>query len=311
MRNYQTFNLHEINNSPRGVYDLADGLLPEMALAMGYDGLGDQPATAALQDFIRQIAPAKFLQDNISLVRERLDTNADAETIAGDWADRSGSLSATRRSFSSSDTSQDSIPKNTDAFVIFNTVVGRWQERRINEIVSLKDNGQKLIEAVILAGNRVMAETEHPEVSKIAAKHGTLPTEARFAEEYTKPTLRYKTGLEANVIAVESSNGDEIFTEGLRRKSDLLGFLVIAVGNAPSTIQVAGQLRKAAQGISPDFDSTGSQLYMSGDSIPVARNGEGPTTHQNPFTALGQIARNALILHEQSHRLGNLLDGPI
>ncbi len=293
MSDFHNYDIFDLAHSPNGVYGLADGLLPEMAEATGYD-LEATPTTEAIQGFIRHIGPAKTLQDNIGLVQEHLATNSDAVTIASNWAERSGSLQEMHGGFADPEIPYPSSLK----VAVFNTAVGRWQERRAKKVLELVERGVDIRHVAIFAGNRAMTEVEHPEVSEIAKRDGDLPTEARFAELYTAEMLR-SAGVDTNVISVDSSVGDEIFKEGLTLNEWLFNYQVLAVGNAPSTVQVAGQYRKAARSIE-SWDNSGRQLFMAGDSIPVARHGEGPATHQNPFTALGQIARNALILHEQS-----------
>lgn len=299
MSNFQTYDLLDIADNPRGVYDLADQLLPEMAEAMGYE-LGETPKTENIQGLIGHIGPAKTLQENIELVQQRLATTADAVTIAADWAERSGCLDKTTRGFISP--GADLLKVGFGA-AVFNTGVGRWQERRAKQVIELKESGVKFAKVIIFAGNRAMAETEHPEVVEMTKTHGYPPTESDFASTYIADILR-ANDISADVVAIDSANGDEVFREGLKKRGFLYDWSILAIGNAPSTIQVAGQYRKAARSLEEDdgirFDRVGGQLYMAGDSIGVARHGESPATHQNPFTALGQIARNALMLHEQS-----------
>jgi len=261
MSDFHNYNLFNLANTPEGVYSLADGLLPEMAVATGYD-LGARPTTEVLQGFVKHIGPAKTLQDNIELVQERLATTSDALTIAADWVERSGSLQEMHGSFANPETP---YPKSL-GIAVFNTAVGRWQERRAIKVLGLSARGVDISQVVIFAGNRVMAEGEHSEVAEIAERDGTLPTEARFAELYTAQVLR-EGGIDTEVVSVDSSNGDEIFTEGLNRNEWLFNYQILAVGNAPSTVQVAGQYRIAARSIE-DWDNTGSGLYVAGDSIP-------------------------------------------
>ncbi len=304
MSDFGNYRLEDIARNPeRGVYDLADGLLPEMAHAMGYE-LSEVPTTETLQGFIGHIGPAKTLQDNFSLVQERLATQADATTIAADWVDRSGSLLTLGRSFRGRlvASAQPLLPRRLDS-AVFNTAVGRWQERRARKLIDLAEQGKKVGRVIILAGNRTMGENEHPEVAKMANADGELPTEARFAAAYIADMLKANDVAPVHVVPVESSVGDEIFKQGISLRGHLLNDAVLAVGNAPATIQVAGQFRKAARSIKPGFDDAGLQLFMAGDTIEVARHGESPATHQNPFTALGQIARNALVLHQEAQSL--------
>jgi len=190
-----------------------------------------------------------------------------------------------------------SIPLKIDT-AVFNTGVARWQERRAQKIIDIREQGRKIGRVVILAGNRQMGEKEHPAVAEIVQRDGSLPVESRFATVYISEMLK-ANGVKTDVVAVDSSVGDEIFKQGITEKKELLlDGVTLAVGNAPATIQVAGQFRQAARIFDPKYDETGEQFYMASDGIRVARHGEGPATHQNPFTALGQIARNALYLHE-------------
>ncbi|HLB66800.1 MAG TPA: hypothetical protein VJJ78_04395 [Candidatus Saccharimonadales bacterium] len=302
MSDFRDFRLEDIAANPRGVYDLAEGLLPEMANAMGYE-LGGFPDSGILSGFINHIGPAKTLQDNIGLVQERLATQVDAVTIASDWAERSGSLWQLARTFRGSFSRPNkSLPKSIDS-AVFNTAVGRWQERRAQKIMDLEEQGTKVARIAIMAGNRTMNEVEHPMVATLARQDGVLPTEARFATAFIAEMLKTNMSVPVFVFPSDSSVGDDIFLEGIRQRERILDDSILAVGNAPSALQVAGQFRKAARTIAPEFDDHGYQLFMSGDSIPVARQGEGPETHQNPFTALGQIARNALVLHEEAKSL--------
>jgi len=288
MADFSGFELRGIN-----VYELADGLLPEMALATGYD-LGAVPTEEALRGLIAHIGPAKTLQDNIAVVQERLGTRDDALTFAANWTERSGVLEPVHRGF------VDDTRHVPDSFktAIFNTAVGRWQERRANRLIQLNEAGKRIGRVIILGGQRVMGEGEHPAVAQLAKKSGSLPTETEFARGYIRALLLSKGISPVHVEAIESTDAEDIFYQGLEvHRNNVMNGRVLAVGNAPSAIQVAAQLRPVAKGIDASFDANGRQLFMTGDSIEVARHGEGPETHQNPFSALGQIARNGLLLH--------------
>jgi hypothetical protein len=307
MADYENYNLLNLRNSPAGVYDLSGGLLRDMAESTGYE-LTPQPDTQNLSDFIGYIGPRRTLQDNIELARERMSATDDADdvSIAADWVERSGSLNALERNFT---TEGKDFPIEGFGVALFNTAVGRWQERRANKIIELKGRGVKIGHVVILAGTREMGEGEHPQVAEIAAQDGVLPTEHRFASTYIADLLK-NSGLPTYVTKVDNKDGDTVIREGMAQHLWVRDWNILAVGNAPSALQVAGQFRKAARslGFGGGFDDFGSQLFVAGDSIEVARHGEAASTHQNPFTALGQIARNALMLHEQSHDLHSLRD---
>ena len=304
MSDFESYDLADISRNPNRLYELSDGLVPEMAQALGFE-LSETPDVDNLKAFIGYISPEKTLQDNVALTRERLAkiSDVDAVTTTANWVERSGSLNVISRSFVYP---AGDLTRIGFGAAIFNTGVARWQERRAKELIALKERGVRFGEVIIFAGNRKMGETEHSEVEAIAKRTGELPTESDFASSYIKDMLTAKD-IKTDVVAVDSSNADEIIREGILRKGYLYDLAILAIGNAPSTIQVAAQYRKAARSIEVDegfrFDEVGNQLYMAGDSIPVARHGENPATHQNPISALGQIARNALMLYEQSKTL--------
>lgn len=293
--NFSNYNLDSVSVSERGVYGLADGLLPEMAAATGFD-MGTTPSEEELRRFIGHIGPKKTLQDNIEQARELLGTNGDAVQIAADWVERSGVMMPYRSSFRDP-SHADALSEVVVDTAVWNSCVGRWNERRAQALLKETQFNQ-IGKVVILAGTRQMGESEHDEVARIASREGELPTETQFTKDYIAPWLQ-RFGIETNVIAVESTDGDEIFRQGLGIARFVLDGTVLAVGNAPATIQVTGQLRYNARKIVPSFDDSNrvEQLFMLGDTIPVARQGESPKTHQNPLTALGQIARDAYLLH--------------
>lgn len=272
------------------VYELADGLLPEMAGALGYEH-SERPDEENLRGFIGHIGPAKWLQDNIGLARERLDTGDDAVTLAADWTDRSGVLTPLSRSFVSPEVE---LPSDIDVAFITGGVA-RWMLRRGSKLVSEINSGRQIGKVFLPVGGRPMRESEHDLVAQMAAESGSVPTERDFARAHLLPMLG-AVGTQVEILDIESQKGGEIMDEFVRGSSVTSG-TVLAVGNAPSAIQSASEFRLAAREATSNFDAEGSQLFVLADSISVARQGEGPATHQNPFTALGQIARNAMYLH--------------
>ena len=303
MSDFETYDLLDLARNPNELYSLAGGLLPEMAETLRFD-LSNSPNIANLREFIGYISPEKTLQDNIALTTERLSrTNADPVKMAADWIDRSGSLNELYRGFVTQDAKI--TEKGFDA-AVFNTAVARWQERRAKMLIELKEEGIKFGRAIIFAGNRNMGPTEHSEVEAMMSKNGVAPTESEFASSYIRDML-VANDIDTQVVAVDSNNGDEVIKEGILQNPYIYDGGVLVVGNAPSTVQAAAQFRKAARTIelpyAHEFDIDGNQLMMAGDTIPVARHGESPETHQNPFSSLGQIARNAMFLYEQSKTL--------
>ncbi len=287
----------------QGVYDLADRVIPEIATAFNFD-LPHKPSVPALKELIRVVGPAKTLQDNIELVQERLGVEKDALQMATNWVDRSGILQPVRRSFT--DNSRGLPEHRHVGTTIFNTGVARWSLRRAQVMIDLQNEGFDLGQKIIFAGQRPMGEQEHESVVRLSdvltdrQKKAGKVTEALFAEHVLLPLL-HDAGVDADLAIADSANGDEIFERGIRFNTDMLGGSILAIGNAPAAIQVAGQFREAARKISSGFNDRGiaPTIYMASDSIPLARTEaelKSPATHQNPYTAIGQLIRNAMYL---------------
>lgn len=280
------FSTYELGQNP---YDLADGILREIAAATGYT-LGEQPTDTELSGLISHLGPTKTLQDNITLVQEELGSGIDATTVVADWIERSGVLIPLQRAFADN----EPTPNEFDA-VVWSGGVANWILRRT--AITERLDPERVGTVTIVAGNRQMREAEHQLVINYARKEGKLPSEADFISAYILGRLGL-AGFDSSLLRVDSGNGDQILDELFAVHRSLLDKSVVVPSNAPNAIQAAGQLRLAAKRAYVTFDNTHNQVYMMSDSVPVARRGEGTATHQNPFSALGQIARNALFLHK-------------
>ena len=283
-RNFATFELGD------NVCELAGGLLPEIADKASFE-LGAIPTEAELRRLIGVLGPAKELQQNIELVRANLGDQAD-ETMA-DWVERSGILSPLDRRFV-----RDEAPSEITDSLVMSGGVARWMLRREAVIKSL-DHG-KIRNIYLPIGNREMKPPEHQMVATWVLRHGHNPSEFEFARDYVVPSLEI-AGIRPksiNLLEVESSDGDEILDTLFTEYPRILDRTVKVVSNAPNGLQASGQLRLAARRLNPVFDGLDNgQLSVTTDAFPLARKGEKPATHQNPVTALGQLARNALFLH--------------
>lgn len=275
-----------------GVYALGRDLLPEIADGLEISQLSANPSTEEIQRMIGEMAPHKTLQDNIGFVKERLGYEDDprrATDYVADQIERSGALKPLRRAFRE----EKELPEEVDA-IFMTGGIANWILRRRNLVEQLDAS---LCEDVYVAvGNRVMSPTEHALVRTFERQYGHQPTEAEFMSKY----VNFALGMGSHNVATTTADtrvGDEVIDTLLDRVPYILDGTVLAVGNAPNTIQSAGQFREAAQRVNPDFDEgENPQLFMIGDTIQVARHEEGTATHQNPFSALGQIVRNALYI---------------
>lgn len=287
MADFSNYELSSMHAS--GAYELSDGLIPEMAEATGFP-LSEVPNDDELRSFIGHIGPAKTLQDNIERAQSLLGSQSDATTIAADWVDRSGVLKSVDRTF------RDNTPAPARVgSAIISGGVARWMLRRRNAAESI--DPEMVGTLYVPVGNRPMGEGEHQLVKNFMRQHdGRVPTEAEFANAFVAGGLSL-IGFNVKVFPVDDGNGDRVLDAFLNEYPEVLASDVRVIGNAPSVVQSAAQFREAAQRVDDSFDTIGAQLYMVGDTIPVARNGEGAATHQNPITALGQIARNAAFLN--------------
>ncbi len=279
----RNFNTYELGDN---VYQLANGLLQEITEVAGYD-ISTDPTESELRGLVAKLGPDKELQQNISTVETVLGKNSD-EIITG-WIERSGMMLPLDRRFSLNQPS----PEFVDS-AVFSGGVANWMLRR-GEVLKRLDP-EKVGEVVLSMGNRKMGLGEHQLVTTWAKSHdGQRPTEAEFAREYIVGSLAL-SGFQTEIFAVDSGNGDEVLDVLFSERPALVDKAIAVIGNAPNAIQAAGQLRLAGRRAHSKFDDEGEQVSMLSDSFPIANHGELPAFAQNPKTALGQLARNALIL---------------
>jgi len=276
-----TFINFEIGND--SVLEIGGGVVPEMAQAFGYE-LPDTPDVDNLGGLIAAVGPAKELQENIGLVQEKLGTDNDAVGIATDWVERTGLLLPVSRSYMDAET--DAELRNYDVAVITGGV-RNWMMRRAERL--LPDLGG-VSRVALVAGNRPMKTAEGPDVEEGM-------TEAEYMGSVISNVLA-GSGVDVELVPVESQVGDEIMDVAAERIDATENVLVSS--NAGAWVQNAGQLRRALRSMHDGFDETGNQLFVVSDYFPVGTGKESTSTHQNPFTALGQIARNAqeLVRHQ-------------
>jgi hypothetical protein len=295
------------NGQPFEVHNLANQLLPRIVRAANFTVIAENPKTSSseqkpfvlsavadeenLGQLVGLLGPAKELQQNIKLVEQALGEGA-PDQIA-DWVEESGIMAPVERGFMTPRTVAEG--EGADRPVLyFGGGVANWQLRRVG--VAERFDPAVVSRIVLGFGTREMKPGEHQLVATYANRHeGKLPTEAAFAHEFIVPRLSL-AGFKVEVPEIDSNNGDTILDALVEQDPSLLDEHIIVVANAPNAIQAAGQLRIAARKVDSSFDSTGEQLSVVSDSFPLARHGEAPKTHQNPKTALAQLARNALFL---------------
>ncbi len=293
MTNFADYNLGYLGWAhEQGIFGLADELVPEMMEAAGVERDEHASDEAALRALVGALSPNKELVLNINTTMEKLGENAVERAI--EWVDRSGVLEPINRSFQRDETP----PKKVDS-IVFSGGVANWMLRRTALLERLDPASTDRV--VIAAGERVMKPGEHQMVKNYAQNNGRLPTEYEFMGKYILPRIGHAGFNDRTIHFVDgrSSNADEIWAEAIRKNSKLVGpTRTLIVTNAPNSIQAAGQFRLSARQVDEGFDGLVSQLFVVSDSIPVARHGEKSPGLQDPVTAIGQIARNALVLHQ-------------
>lgn len=282
-------NYSPLEHGPSGIYRIGAnpehelGVVQEMAEAFGHE-LSDVPEEANLGNLIGLVGPHKELQNNISHVKEVLGEGEEALHTAQDWIERTGLMVPAERSYMGGDTG----PQMHHGLAVITGGVRNWMYRRAELAINrLPGWGW---DVRLIAGNRKMSTAEGPDVSEGM-------TEAGYMRDVVIPKFP-STGFDTHLTEVESGVGDVVMAAGaasLAETVDLTdqGLSMILVSNAGTWVQNAGQFRRAIRNIKPSFDQDGSQFSVMSDGFPVGTGKEPTSTHQNPFTALGIIVRNA------------------
>lgn len=301
---------HDFTNydlSQDNIYELADGVIPEIAATANFDLIEEsvgqhsqvqgqpQPAEKPLRGLVGLLGPDKELQKNIGRVKEALGEKA--LEIVIEWEEHSGIMYPVKRAY----LKNTPIPKTKEKIAVINGGTASWMLRRRAQAERL-DPKEDVTEIIMAAGKREMSTDEHQLVSTYQRRHGKLPTEADFLDEYVVGHLRDLGHNTSPVVRADTKNAKEVFDTLVAERPDILSNIVVVIANAPNAIQATGQLRLGARRANTTFDSNGDQLFMDSDSFPLARRGEDKSTHQNPFTALSQLARNALILYQNQDK---------
>lgn len=292
MSDFREFNIE--TNTINDIYQIGndathEGVIPEIAAAFSYD-LTKQPSTENLGGLIAAVGPAKELQSNIGLVQSVLGTDESAVDIARGWSNRSGLLLPVEQSYKTG----ENIDGNIAAAVVTGGV-RNWMIRRIERLSQLTKS-REVNQVLLVAGNREMKPSEGADVE-----------EGMTEADYMRTIIAQKLaslGIAARFVAVESGVGDNVMSRGVDELKKIIdpNDRVAVVSNAGAWVQNAGQFRRALvhpDGFGPDFDQNGEQLIVVSDEFPLGTGVEPAATHQNPFSAIGQIVRNAQELARQ------------
>lgn len=284
------------------------GVITEIATAFGYEG-------DDLGGLIGHVAPKKNLQENIAYAEETLsdpDTREEigyadksAVEVARAWGERSGLQEEVFRPLMQP---AGEIPKEF-ADIVVTDAVYNWVNR-MAEVAYRVGRDANVDTALLAASGRSTRPGETDEIAEGTPikdyMKGTLRPrlEEPYAEEDSAEARQLFGSVE--VVATESEKGADVMeaaVEHLRDNGiDLVQARIIIASVAGNWMQKGSQLRGALQEICGDFDEDPAdrQLWVASDSFPLGITGKEPkTTHQNPFSAIGNILRGAKLLDEQ------------
>lgn len=287
------FNSFELGDS---VYELAGGLIPNMAEIAGVD-IGDEPNAEALGQLVGKYGKDKVLRNN-----DEIDIPLD---MAADLVVRSGVQRGLNRALWTPHLEPD-VGQHT----VITGAVANWQDRTARLVIDrnnpdLAERFQKPVHIPI--GNRVMntpAEVKNPNIVDFFTNHGGYPTETEYAQTFVAPLLT-KAGIEVSIVPYNTGVGDEIADRFVSGHPELFGgdenIIFARVANAG--VQLGVQFRKAAQSQHKEFDSdpNNPNVFIQTDSFPTActeAEKQNSAEFQSPFTGLRQVALTAKLLHE-------------
>lgn len=274
-----TVTFANFNPKEHSVYEIGGDVIPQIAEVFGHN-LTDEPDVDNLGELIALVGPAKTLQDNIGLTEQRLGTDVDAVDLARNWVVKSGLLNPVDRSFP--DFKQDR-PPGSDFYVVTGGVAN-WMHRRADTLITeIECVGIQIGTVLLAGGNREMKSDERDDLIDGEREY-------MYLTEVIRPKL-VKNNIEVEqVVCVNSADGNDVATKLVKYLAPRNPEEVTVVSNSGAWVQNAGQIGRAM--VKNDIDPS-DRLYVISDDFPLGTDKEPASTHQNPFSALGQIARNA------------------
>jgi hypothetical protein len=288
-RNYSNFELGD------NVYELADGLLPEVAEMLEVT-VADRPESDDLQAIMQKVGPNKVLRNNAEIEA------IGREAMVG-LVERSGIQERLSRSLWSPGIA--ATPDNLDSIVLVGGVAN-WQDRSANAALAEELKSKPVY---ILGGKRVMdsvTEVPNPNINHMHELLDRYPTEVEYATSVVEPKL-LAAGRRVMTLAYETEDADTMFDAFFVTHPELLEDRLAIVRVANAGVIMAVQMRSAAQKHNPDFDiyRYDPQTFIITDTLPVAHTDEqekDSINYQKSATALRQVVLTAKKLHEANLR---------
>ncbi|MEK9195987.1 MAG: hypothetical protein AAB914_01325 [Patescibacteria group bacterium] len=276
--NQEILTFANFNPEEHYVYGIGGDVIPQMAQVFGHN-LTDKPDVENLGKLIREVGPAKTLQDNIHRVERQIGTNDDAIDLARSWVEKSGLLLPVNRSFLDPN---ETVPSGSDAYII-TSGAANWMHRRADTLITEIDCvGIQIGRVVLAAGNQQVKGGREDVTDGI--------TEYWYMKEIIEPKLN-EAGIEVDeVIEVNSGLGRDVAEQAVKSCIRSEKETITVVSNAGVWAQDAGQIGRAM--VKNDIDPKG-RLHVISDDFPLGTGKESASTHQNPLTALGLIVRSA------------------
>ncbi len=287
------------------------GVAEDIKTAFGYEG-------DDLGGLIGHVAPHRELQLNIDFAKATLSDPAvqarlgqegrTAAEIARSWSERSGLQTEVFRPFMSP---ADGPVERFEAAEIPERVPN-WLERMGDTAIKL--GRQYPIGILALASSdREIGPDEKPGVAEGTPSEsymeqtllprleaGRTREEAEAGDDSGRPVFgsveMIKTGEKAG-DAVMAGAAAALAERGI----DLATAKIVVFSVAGNWMQTGVQARQGLQTVYPDFDRDPAdrQLWVKSDTFPIGLTGDEPkTTHQNPFSAIGNVLRGIKLLDE-------------
>lgn len=275
------------------VYELADGLVPELAEKAGLNPYAGNHSDV-MGELVGVLGKNKVLRAN-----EPIDFLTIPEMSK--YVDRSGALLPLSRSLWLPD---KEVPEGTTRIITGG--VANWQDRVTKFLVNKAESLTSDVTVEVAVGNRVMngpTEVTNKNVQQFTDQYRTEPTEANYTQEFVIPKLA-EAGYTVWVHPYDTNVGDEIAANFVKRKPELFGknqlLSFIKVANAG--LQLALQFRNAARVINGSYDGYKfrPQVFVETDAIKVARTTDQikrAADYQSPQPALRQVVLTAKLLH--------------
>ena len=251
------------------IKQIGGGVIPEMAEAFGVTD--DIETLDGLDRLIKAVGPNKKLQENIDHARTVLGPNA--IDTARDWVQRTGLLMPTKRSFMSPDVK---FPDEFDVAVITGGTENVMQRRA----EALMPYAGRVGRVLLLGGN-----------TQITLNDGSTIKESDYMVETLREKLVRGGFYNMTIFRVDSGKGTEVLEAGTKviKETDT----VLEAINPGNVLQLGSLLRRALREVHPSFDNQGHSLFVVSGELELGTGVEPSSTHQNPLSALGMIARNA------------------